>query len=145
MATVIQTLECWQRRRILTRQNIKTAMNVDKLYKQYKTLMKNKNKQSPGYNVKRVNFYDSLDNIFDIAFSNSYYGRTGELMAQIEKGRRGCMISVDKILAKHEVKQYNRIMNSIKRKNINNERRTGYEQRESNRLKKIFGDKLISF
>ena len=47
------------------------------------------------------------------------------------------MISVDKILAKHEAKQYNRIVNFIKRKNINNERRTWYEQRESNRLKQI--------
>jgi hypothetical protein len=142
MATVTQTLEFWQRGRIPTRQNIKAAMKVEKLYKQYTTLMKSKNKQSPGYNVSRENFYDSLDNIFDIAHSNALVTMEKQedrdfLMAQREKGRRGCMISVDKVLAKHEAKQYNRIMNSIKRKNINNERRTRYEQRESNRLKNI--------
>lgn len=62
-----------------------------------------------------------MDDIFDIAPSNilafmEEQENRNFLIAQLEKRLRGCMISVDKILAKHETKQYRIIINYIKRK-----------------------------
>ena len=80
---------------------------LELLHTKYCKLKKNSKRQSETQKINEAEFINDLDNLFDVAHMNALSLITIEedkdfLIAQREKGRRGCMISVDSALAAKE-------------------------------------------
>lgn len=79
----------------------KCKSKLKKLYELWQNLSKSINKTSEVLINKRLEFSNSMNDLFDISHQNSLIIMTVEedkqfLIKQREKGRTGCMIGIDK-------------------------------------------------
>ncbi len=100
-------LPVWERARIPTKAPTHVVEHIRKLHAEWQNLKKLVNRKSQSNLLNQQVFTDSLHDLFDIAHQNALDLIKIEedrqfLMAQREKGRRGCMAGVDRILAQKE-------------------------------------------
>lgn len=91
----------WKKARIPTQEPHKCKSKLKKLYELWQNLSKSINKTSEVLINKRLEFSNSMNDLFDISHQNSLIIMTVEedkqfLIKQREKGRTGCMIGIDK-------------------------------------------------
>lgn len=109
-STSKDVLDIWNKARIPTQQQIHIVDKIEKLFKEWQNLKKNKenkSKRSDGLKLKEDMWSNNLDDLFDVAHANALQMiRIQEdkdfLLAQREKGRPGKMGGVDKRLSKKE-------------------------------------------
>ena len=100
-ATVQEVLSFWETARIPTMTAKSAVRKVENLLKEWKTLLKSKGREKN--RTKEGQFEESLGDLFDIAHVDAMTLLTISddrefLAAQREKGRRGIMQGVDKVL-----------------------------------------------
>ena len=111
-------LEIWNKARIPTKLKTHVIAAIEKLYREWLKLKKNKNnkaKRSEFLKQKEDSFSNGLDSLFDIAHFNALELITIEedkqfLLAQREDGRRGKMGDVDKKLSAIEDRRRERLI-----------------------------------
>ena len=91
----------WKKAKIPTRRIQKCKEKLKKLYIDWQTLVKNKNKIGEVFRIKGKEFSEILDDLFDIAHQNALnmikiVEDKQFLIKQREKGRPGSMLGVDK-------------------------------------------------
>lgn len=111
----------WNRANIPIRDRSHIAKKIVALFRKWKNLKKNANRQSATQKSKEQVFKESLDDLFDIAHANALDIITIQedkefLLAQREKGRRGSMSSVDTVLLRKEKKKLKIEKTLLKRK-----------------------------
>ena len=111
----------WERARIPTRLEKHNISKLDQLHGKWTKLKKNAGRQTETQRTYETVFVEELDNLFDIAHMDAMTLITIQedrdfLVAQREKGRRGCMGQVDKVLAGKESRTMKRRMADIERK-----------------------------
>lgn len=97
----------WAKARIPTKHKQNAISKLEKLYAEWRTVQKNKNKQSDVVQNKLKAFASNLDDIFDIAHQDALTIMKSEedkefLIKQRQKGRPGSMIGLDLKLARAE-------------------------------------------
>ena len=100
-ATVQEVLSFWETARIPTMTSKSAIRKVENLFKEWKVLLKSKGREKNRTNEKQ--FEETLGDPFDIAHVDAMTLLTISddrefLAAQREKGRRGIMQGVDKVL-----------------------------------------------
>lgn len=108
--TSIDVLDIWNKARIPTRLKKHVVEKLEKLFKEWQNLKKNKEnkaRRSVSLKERESNWSHDLDELFDIAHADALQMIKIEedkqfLLAQRQKGRRGKMGSIDKKLAKKE-------------------------------------------
>ncbi|GBO28367.1 hypothetical protein AVEN_11190-1 [Araneus ventricosus] len=103
--TIEEITKFWQKARIPVQENRNCQPKLEKLFEQWRLLKKNKNRNTLTQKSKEGEFVSKFNNIFDIAHANALnmikISQDKEfLLAQLEKGRRGSMLGVDKHLEK---------------------------------------------
>jgi hypothetical protein len=93
--------------RIPVRPEHRAIMQLEALFQTWKDLKRLRNRRTPAQIKKEKTFVDNLDDLFDISHANALDMIVLQedkefLLAQREKGRRGCMGSVDKALTAKE-------------------------------------------
>lgn len=91
----------WEKARIPTSAKWYCVKKVEKMYENYKNLLKSHLKPTELHNQKEEEFISALDDLFDIAASNALTLMKIEtdklfLVSQRKKGREGCLIGLDK-------------------------------------------------
>lgn len=133
-STVIETvLEFWHRARIPTRAIQHCQQKLEDLFDEWRALKKNMSRQTETQRKNEAQFCDVLEDLFDIAHADALeLVKISEdrefLIAQREKGRRGCMAGVDVALhkmenrrVKREQEQRERLLHSQSEKEITSE------------------------
>lgn len=111
----------WRKARIPTRKECHCIDKVLALQNHWYSLAKNKSRQSNAQLMAEKQFIDELDDLFDIAHSNAFdLMKIDEdkafLTSQREKGRPGCMMGADHILAEKENRKVARVEKEQQRK-----------------------------
>lgn len=111
----------WQKARIPTQKECHCIDKVLALQKHWYSLGKSKSRQSNAQLMATNKFIDELDDLFDIAHSNAFDLMNIDedkdfLTAQREKGRPGCMMGADHILAEKEIRKVARVEKEQQRK-----------------------------
>lgn len=99
-----ECLVFWRKARIPTHDYADCVKKLKKLYDDWKKLDKNKYRKTDTQRNHEHDFEEQLDNLFDIAHANALNMISIEedvqfLLKQREKGRPGCMLGTDMILA----------------------------------------------
>lgn len=97
----------WNKARIPLRQEQHCIDKLLAIYNEWNAIRKSKSRRNETQETKERAFIDKLDNLFDVAHDNAMEIITNQedkefLMKQRRKGRPGCMIGVDSILATKE-------------------------------------------
>lgn len=105
--TTAEIVQFWNKARIPVQELHHIRKKIEKLFLAWTNLRKNISKTSPFLKDKENQFTDILDDLFDIAAQGAMNQISIEedkkfLLAQREKGRRGCMNTVDMTLFKKE-------------------------------------------
>jgi hypothetical protein len=111
--TVNEVLKFWERARIPTRKKQKCVDKVIEVYNELRGLWKSKLKTSSIECMKREDFVNRLENLFDIAARDALQIIKIEedrqfLISQRKPGREGCMIGVDHKLSMQEKRKSER-------------------------------------
>ena len=127
-ATTVDILEFWEKARIPTLQKQNVIIKIEKLNEKWIKLKKNKKIRSKLQQQHKGEFTDALNDLFDIAHQDALKMITIPedkefLLAQREKGRRGCMGSVDKKMQKREENRNKRTFQAQCRVRRENERK----------------------
>ena len=106
-AVIREATTFWDRAKIPVRPEQRAISQLEQLHDRWVKLKKNASRKSDTQATNERSFVDTLGDLFDIAHMNALkiikIPEDREfLLAQREKGRRGCMGSVDKV---HELKQ----------------------------------------
>ncbi|KAE9528104.1 hypothetical protein AGLY_012526 [Aphis glycines] len=114
-STVItqELLYFWKCARIPTMNDYNITPKIEKEYMNWRALQKGKSRRSQPQIKKEEVFKDRLTDLFDIAHLNALQIiKIDEdkkfLLAQREKGRKGCMIGIDRKLEKQEMRKNQR-------------------------------------
>ncbi|KAG0714492.1 hypothetical protein GWK47_001565 [Chionoecetes opilio] len=96
--------EVWARARIPMQRIDKVATKIQKLYKEYALIRKNKKRTTSTQSERAKKFGEKLNDLFDVAHANAMAIMTEAedkdfLLAQREPGRRGRMGGVDPVQA----------------------------------------------
>lgn len=139
-AVVRETLVFWNKARIPTRHEKNIITKLEDLHKKWINLKKNASRKSYKQQDRQREFVEDLDNLFDIAHVDAEKLITIPedkefLAAQREKGRRGCLGPVDRILAAQERRRG-------ERKKIHEERKKREEQQKKAREEVVTGEIL---
>ena len=99
----------WEKARIPTRQECHIINKIKQLHSTWQGLKKSASRRTEVQQGKEDSFVQTFDDLFDVAHANALILIKIEedrqfLLAQREKGRRGCMGPVDTKLAKQEVR-----------------------------------------
>jgi len=99
----------WNKARIPTQEFHRATKKLKDLYEEHRNLLKTKERDSPHYVKLREEFKDGLMDLFDIAPANVMSLISNEedrefLNKQREKGRVGCMMGTDRVLARQEAR-----------------------------------------
>jgi len=102
-AVAKETAMFWQKARIPTKDVQNCQTKIEKSFEQWRLLKKNKGRTSSTQSANEKAFVEKLDDLFDLAHENALELITISedrefLLAQREKGRRGCMAGWDKQL-----------------------------------------------
>lgn len=105
--TVEKVQEFWDKARIPVRHKQDMTKKVEKLFTEWTALKKNAKRRSATQQNKEDTFISDYNDIFDVAHEKAMEmiqvaDDREFLLAQREKGRRGCMTSVDTITQKQE-------------------------------------------
>lgn len=97
----------WQKARIPTRRKDHCVKQLENLHGDWRKLQKGSSRKSEIQKQNENKFIDKLDDLFDIAHLNAESLITNEqdrqfLLMQRQKGRPGCMLGKDMVLAKAE-------------------------------------------
>ncbi len=100
----------WDQARIPTIADYNGVNKIDKMYYDWRALNKGNTRRSEPQVHKEEAFKELLPDLFDIAHANaldmiSIQEDKDFLLAQREKGRRGYMAGIDKILARKEIRK----------------------------------------
>lgn len=119
--TVREVIIFWEKARIPTPKESRSIEKLEKIYNKWKELQKNINHQNAKQKIDETMFIDELDNLFDIAHADSMAMMTIQedkdfLLQQRQKGRPGCMVGVDTILAAKEKRKSDRVEQEQRRK-----------------------------
>lgn len=123
--TVKEIFLFWEKARIPTQYETRCVDKVDKLYESWRLTTKFTRKSQS--QIKKITDYtDSLDDLFDIAASDALEQMKNEedrrfLELQRKKGRPGCMVGVDIILALQEQRTAERNKKEDERKKKHDE------------------------
>ena len=103
--TTRELVQLWMKAKIPTRQEYNIVGKMKDLYGQWQALKKNATRKSDTQKSKEKSFSTGLDDLFDVAHANAMellkIDEDKKLLeAQREKGRRGCMGSVDSKLVR---------------------------------------------
>jgi len=90
----------WQKASIPVKQKQNAIIKLEKFFRKWQTLQKHKTRKSVTQAEQEETFKECLDDLFDIAHAQALTMITNEedkefLLAQREKGRRGCMAELD--------------------------------------------------
>jgi len=112
-ATANEVLQFWLKARIPTRKECHIISKIRDLHGQWMSLKKNKSRRTDTQQGKEDAFVGNLQDLFDVAHADALTLIPLEedkqfLLAQREKGRRGCMGPVDAKLAKREERRHQR-------------------------------------
>lgn len=104
----------WEQARIPTIADYNGVNKIEKTYNDWRALNKSKTRRSETQVRNEEAFKQLLPDLFDIAHSDalemiSIQDDKDFLLAQREKGRRGYMAGIDKILAKKEIQKQQKI------------------------------------
>lgn len=121
LLTIDECLIYWKKARIPNQDRDNCAKKLKKLYEELRNLEKNKTKIGNLYRLRKRQFEETLDDLFDIAHSNAMnlikIDEDKEFLSlQRQKGRVGCMLGRDVKLAEKEQKKATRIDAENKRK-----------------------------
>ncbi len=118
-----ETMHFWAKARIPVRQDYNIINKIKNLYSDWQSLQRNASRNTPAQKQRETKFTDMLDDLFDVAHADALQMiKIDEdrefLIAQREKGRRGCLGSIDMKLAKQEERRQQReqIVENRKRK-----------------------------
>lgn len=105
--TVREATIFWEKARIPIRKECHSIDKLVKIHHQWEALRKSRTKPSATQEIAEKKFIDELDDLFDIAHSDALSLMSNQedrdfLLAQRQKGRPGCMIGADHILAGKE-------------------------------------------
>lgn len=97
----------WDKARIPIRDPQNCITKLEKVFEEWRLLKKNKGRQTETQKSKEAAFTSKLDDLFDVAHASALDIMTVAedkkfLLAQREKGRRGTMGGLDKVLAAKE-------------------------------------------
>jgi len=129
-SVIKQVVTIWNRARIPTCRKDHAIVKLEKLHKEWKNLKRHINRKSELQAVNEESFCTKMNNLFDIAHADALKDiRIQEdrdfLLAQREPGRRGYMVSVDKVLTGKEERKARRIeLQKIRRERAQNEAST---------------------
>lgn len=104
-----EAVSFWEKARIPSQDEKNAISKVKKLHERWNKLKKNATRKTDTQRSNEKKFVDKLDDLFDIAHADAMKIITIQedkefLLAQREKGRRGYMGQVDKVLALKETK-----------------------------------------
>lgn len=113
----------WQKARIPTSSMWYCTQKMIKLYEKWKSLNKSSTRRTETQVNNETEFLNVLDDLFDIAAVDALTQIKNEedkafLITQREKGRRGCLIGIDRKERKREEKRQERIDAEEKRKEV---------------------------
>jgi len=122
-----EVIPFWERARILTRKECHVISKIRNLHSKWVNLKKNKSKKTDNQQRNEDTFKDTFNDLFDVAHADalSLTKLTEDkefLLAQREKGRRGCMGPVDTKLSKLEERRRHRVLSIESRRKIEAER-----------------------
>jgi len=108
----------WDKARIPIRQEQHAIAQLELLHQKWKLLQRNANRHTDTQRANEANFVDKLEDLFDIAHTNALKMMKIQedrdfLLAQREKGRRGCMGSVDKVFTSKEQQRAKRAKSQL--------------------------------
>ena len=108
--TIEKIFVFWEKACIPVKQKRNAITKLENLFRSWLNLQKNEKRQSITQKTHEENVKQSLDNLFDVAHANALSLMTIEedkhfLLAQREKGRRGCMGRLDANLLKKKKKK----------------------------------------
>lgn len=111
----------WRKARIPTRRIDHCVAKLEKIHKEWHTLLCNRGKTSDAQREKEANFSKQLDLLFDIASADALDVMKIEsdkefLLMQRQDGRPGCMLGVDVSLAAKEKRKLDRMEKEDTRK-----------------------------
>ena len=137
-----QVLQFWKKARIPTRLEKHAIQKLESLYDKWIKLKKNASRQTDTQKKKENEFIENLENLFDIAHMDALMIMKIKedrdfLLAQREKGRKGCMGQVDMVLAAKETR-------AIKRKIISEDKKIRSQLQEKALSKCVHLEKLSS-
>ena len=139
---VNQASEFWEKAKIPVIRKDTAITKLEKLYKVYQSLKKGRKRKSTPQQQKESEFIADLPNLFDIATTDALTTMSNQedkhfLIAQREPGRRRRMGSAD-------LKQASKQKHSLKRKQMENERKTRWEREDIASSNKVVLDSSSS-
>lgn len=124
--TTREILDFWEKARIPTRQECHIINKIKQLHSTWQGLKKAASRRTEVQQGKEDAFVQTFDDLFDVAHADALTLIKIEedrqfLLFQREKGRKGCMGSVDTKLAKQEVRRLERaaVLKAKQRKEVN--------------------------
>lgn len=103
----------WAKARIPTMTSKSAARKLLAVYNKWQTLQRSRKRSGPTAEAARLEFTDSLGDLFDVAHDNAlaltvFQEDRDFLLAQRERGRRGRMAGIDKTLSDVEQRSFER-------------------------------------
>lgn len=116
-----KVLQFWEKANIPVRHKPDCVNQVNKLFDKWNSLKNNSSRKTETQKLKENEFTDTFENLFDIAHVNALnLMKIKEdkdfLIAQREKGRRGAMSSLDKVLLERQKRKEETLEKLKKRK-----------------------------
>lgn len=113
--------EFWRKARIPTRPDHHCQRKLEKLFEEWRLLKKNRMRKTKSQQEKEVRFCSAFGDLFDIAHASALTlikipKDRKFLLAQREKGRRGCMTGIDTKLDKQEKRATKRKLDEANRR-----------------------------
>lgn len=111
----------WDKARIPTRKECHCIDQLIDIYNNWSAIRKSKSRRNGLQERREKEFRDNLDDLFDIAHVNALECMKNQadkefLTRQREKGRPGCMLGIDAILAAREQRKADRLAKEQQRK-----------------------------
>lgn len=125
--TIKEASVFWSKARIPIRQEYHCITKLEKLFKEWKGLLKNRNKSKESFRANERAFVANLNNLFDIAHADAMTMMSIEedkafLEMQRQDGRPGHLVAVDSVSTKREKRKAERELNHQARKRREAER-----------------------
>lgn len=125
--TIKEASVFWSKARIPIRQEYHCITKLEKLFKEWKGLLKNRNKSNESFRANERAFVANFNNLFDIAHADALTMMSIEedkafLEMQRQDGRPGHLFGVDSVSTKREKRKAERELNHQARKRREAER-----------------------
>lgn len=129
--TARELLQFWAKARIPTQKDYNIIVKIKELHCRWQAIKKNAGRRTESQTRNEDTFCETLDDLFDVAHANALTTiKIDEdrqfLQAQREKGRRGCMGSVDKKLTQLEDRRSRRELQQEQRKQQEEQRKRDF-------------------